>query len=177
MKGAPVLLAALVLVGSLQLTHGDSTPALQPRASEVAFGPLAAGSTAGANATNASAAIAGAVGLETTQNLLYLNNTNASGAYHVRIVTTQATGLTGATTLNVGIHNGTATDQVTVTNGILTQSAGPYVRLAPGSTNRIYAETLVGILYGTGFVALDVYVADDPSESAYYVMRANLTVT
>jgi hypothetical protein len=109
-KGAPLLLA-LALVGSLQLTHGDSTPTLQPSAAEVAFGRLAAGSTVGANATNASAAIAGAVTLETTQNLLYLNNTNASGAYHVRLVSTQATGLTGATTLNVGIHNGTATDR------------------------------------------------------------------
>ena len=172
------LLAALLLVGSLQLTHGDSTPSLSPSQAEAAFGALASGSTVGANATNASVSIAGAVALAATQNVLYLNNTNATGAYYVKLVSTTTTGLAGATTINLGIDNGTAsTDQVRVAAGLLTQSGGDYVRLAPGSTNRLYATTLVSVVFGTGFIAFDAYVADDPEESAYYVMRANLTVT
>jgi len=174
---AAALLAALLLVGSLQLTHDASTPALQPATAQARFAPLAAGSTAGANATNASATVAGAVLVASTQDLLWLNNTNATGAYWVRLVSTSATGLAGATTLRLGVDNGTATDQVVVSNGLLTQSSGAYVRLPPASANRVYATTLVAALYGTGVLALDVYVADDPAESAFYVMRAVVTVT
>lgn len=172
------LLAALLLVGSLQLTHDASTPLLSPAAAEVRFGPKAAGATVGLNATNASATLAGALVVAATQDVFWLNNTNATGAYYVRLVSTSASGLAGATTLNVGVDNGTAaTDQVTVAGGVLTQPGGAYVRLAPASTNKVYATTLVALAFGTGVLGMDVYVADDPAESAYYVMRASVTVT
>ena len=174
---AGALLAALLLVGSLQLTHDASTPTLSPSPAEVPFGAAAAGSTVGANATNASATIAGAVVLAATQDLLWLNNTNATGAYWVRLASTSASGLGLGTHVTLGVHNGTATDQVVLLDGVLTQSGGPYVRLPPASANRVYATTLVPLAFGTGVLTFDAYVADDPEESAYHVMRGSVTVT
>ena len=173
----PALLAALLLVGSLQLTHEASTPGLSPAAAEVRFAPSAPGSSAGANATNASATVAGAVVLASTQDILWLNNTNATGAYWVRLVATSVSGVAGATTLALGVNNGTPTDQVVVTNGALTQSGGAYVQVAPSSANRVYATSLVPLAFGTGVLTFDAYVADDAAESAYYVMRGTVTVT
>lgn len=171
------LLAALLLVGSLQLTHDASTPSLSPTPVEVPFGAQASGATVGANATNASASIVGAVVLASTQDLFWLNNTNATGAYWVRLVATSTSDLGTVTTLALGVDNGTATDQVVVANGALTQPSGAYVRLPPSSSNRVYATTLVPLVFGTGALAFDAYVADDEAESAYYVMRGSVTVT
>lgn len=173
----PALLAALLLVGSLQLTHEASTPGLSPATAEARFAPAAAGASAGLNATNASATVAGAVVLAATQDLFWLNNTNATGAYWVRLVATSTSGVAGATAIALGINNGTPTDQVVVTNGALTQPGGAYVQLPPASANRVYATTLVPLAFGTGVLRFDAYVADDPGESAYYVMRGTVTVT
>lgn len=172
------ILLALALVGSITLSHGPSTPTMTISPVEVALGPLLAGSSVGANATNGSVTFAGATSLLTTTDLLYLNNTNASRTYYVKLMEYSSTGLALATTINIGVNNGTAnTDQVLVSLGAVTQSSGPYVPLPPGTTGKIYASTLVSVVYGTGMIGFEVLVADDASETAYYSMRSVVTVT
>ena len=163
-------------MGSIRLTTSGLPATTLPEPVEVAFAPRAAGATVGANATNASATVAGSL-VGTTAQALWLNNTNASGAYHARIVLWSASGLADVTSLAVGIDNGTATPQVTGTLGGLTQAGGALVRLEPGSANSVYVSQTVGLTQGTTVLDMEVYVADDAAESAYYVMRMRLTIT
>jgi hypothetical protein len=176
-RRAPALALALALVGSITLTHA-SAPSISVRTVEVPFGKIVAGSSVGANATNGSVSIAGRIVLG-TDNVLYVNNTHSTDALYVKLSEWSVTGLGGVTTINVGIDNGTSTDQVKISLGSVTQASGAYVRLAPSSTNRIYVQSLVVALSHTTptVISLDAYVADDLAESAYYTMRAAITVT
>lgn len=176
MRAGLAFLAALLLVGAIQLTH-SSAPEMRVVTAEVRLGSLAAGSTVGTNATNGSLSLAGCTILSCTDDLWYLNNTNDSSSYFVKLVATSTSGIGTITTLNVGIDNGTDTDQIQIASGSLTQSSGGYVQLSPTTTNRLYATSLVPLAFGTGSVIFDVYVSDDVDESAYYTMRATLTVT
>lgn len=164
-------------VGSIQLTHA-STLTLAPQTVEAPFGKLAVGSTVGANATNGSASTAGSV-LGATTFMLYLNNTHATLPAYVKLVLTSSSGLTGLTSLSVGVHNGTAsTSHIVGSLGSISQSSGSYTRLEPASTNRLYVtQTVDGVLHGSTALSLDVYVADDEAESAYAKTRATFTIT
>lgn len=172
------LLVSLPFTGSVSVRHADSTGGFTPSATEVPFGVLAAGTSVGTAATNATASLAGAL-VSTRTDLFYLNNTSATGAYWAKIVLTSSSGLSSAlVALEIGIDNGTAsTSQVAATLGSITQSSGAYVRLPPASTNRIYVVHTVTVLFGTGVFGLDVYAADDASESAVVRTRAALTLT
>lgn len=176
MRRALAIVLAILAIGSIRLTYPTSAPRVTVETVEAGFGALAPGSVAGVNMTNASVSLAASL-VGATDQVLYLNNSNASGAYHVRLVQTSAVGIADITTLNIGVDNGTSTDQIRVAAGLLTQSSGAYVQLPPASTNRIYVTSLVGALFGTGTIDFDVYVSDDAAESAYYVMKGSITVT
>ena len=177
MKRAPALALALALVGSITLTHA-SAPSMTIRTVDVPMGKLASGSSVGSNSTNGSVTIAGRLVLG-TDNVLYLNNTHATDSLLVKLVETSVTGLGGVTTINVGIDNGTLTDQIKISLGSLSQTSGAYVTLGPSSTNRIYVTSQVVALTHTTPTAIsfDAYVSDDAAESAYYTMRGTTTVT
>lgn len=174
---AAALLAGALLVGSLTLVYQQPAADVAPEEGEVLMRPAAAGATVGANSTNASASVAGSL-LSATTSVLYLNNTNASGAWHARLALHSSSGVTNLALLSVGIDNGTAqVDQVTASLGSLTQSSGPYVRLEPGSTNLIFVTQQVSLVGPDATLGFDVYVSDSPSDAAYYVMKLALTVT
>lgn len=163
--------------GGLTLRHA-SVPTLVPRGVEVPMGRLAAGSAVGSNATNATASTAGAL-VSTTTDLLYLNNTNASAPTYARLVLTSSSGLANVVDLQVGIKNGSAqTLQVAGTGGSVTQSSGSYVRLEPGSANRIYLTQTVGLLFSGGATLdMDLLVADDLAETATVREKVRVTIT
>jgi hypothetical protein len=172
-----VVLVAGVAAAGISLRTTPSGATVGPEHGEVVFGRLASGSSVGLNATNASASVNGAL-ITTTTNLWYLNNTNASAPYFARIVLTSTPGISDVTSLKLGIDNGTASvDQVTATLSTFTKTDGAWVRLEPGATVRIYATHLVGLTFGTANLPLEVYVADDTTPTAYYTMRATLSMT
>lgn len=176
-RAAPLVLAALLLTGSIQLAHAPSGGSVEPLSVEVPFGRLAPGSTVGANATNASASVTGAL-LATTTHVLYLNNTNATGAWHARLAIVGSSGLANLATLQLGIENGTASvEQVTASLGTLTRTTGPLVRLEPASANRIYVTQAVTSLATPTTLWLDAVVADDETGSAAVVTKARIGLT
>ena len=177
-KHAVLFLAAHLLVGSIALTYDPGDQSGVASEVEVRFGALAAGSSGGANASEATASAAGSL-LGARTDLLYLNNTNATGAWFVKIESVGATGASNIASLTVGIDNGTAsTPQVVGALGALTQSSGSYVRLAPASANRIYVTQSVVSLVGPDTrLTLNVISADDAAGSAYVITNANVTVT
>lgn len=172
-----ILLATSLLTGNITLVTTSATAEVAPTTGEVTFGALVAGSTVGANATNASASVNGAL-TSTTTHLWYFNNTNASTPYHVKLVLLNTPGVTSITSLTIGIDNGTSNvAQVTTSLGSLTKTDGNYVRIDPGATVRIYATHLVGLTFSSAQFQLEAYVADDTSESAVAKMRATFDLT
>ncbi len=161
--------------GALTLLHTESSGNFRPVEVEVPFGQHVAGSTLGANQTNASVSIAGSL-LETTTDILYINNTNATGAHHARLEVIDTTNLANLDLLKLGIDNGTTTDQIVIETGTVLDSDGTYVKLEPGSTNTIYVTQSLSALTTTS-IAFYVYSADDPQESAFVKTRAELTLT
>lgn len=176
-RAVPVLAfaAALALGGSIALAHTASSGAFDVEEVETRFAPLALGSTAGTNATNASASVTGVL-LAASANALWLNNTNTTGAWYVRLTAAATSGLPNLVTLVVGIDNGTLTPQVTVSLGSLTQSSGALVRLAPGASSKIYVTNAVSVTGVASSVTLDVDVFDSAAETAYMRMRARIDV-
>lgn len=172
------LLACALLVGVIGLIYPAGTHSGTAQEVEVRFGALTAGSSAGANDSDASAAVAGSL-LSSRTDMLYLNNTNATGAWYAKIASVGESGLASIVSLTVGIDNGTAsTPQVVGALGELTQQEGPYVRLEPASTNRIYlTQAVTSLLAPTTTLTLDVYAADSPAEDAYVITNLNLTLT
>lgn len=170
-----VLLAAAMLVGVLQSLPLTGEMRVDPEATEVPFGALAPGSSAGTNATNATASLAGTTLLTTTE-LLYLNNTNATGVWYAKIVLTSSSGISNLLNMRVGIDNGTATDQVIALLGSLTQTSGVYVQLPAASTNTIYVTTLVTNPALTSTLDMDVQVTSDPSERDLIVTKAAFSI-
>lgn len=167
-------LAALLLMGNIQVAH-TSSGLFDPLPVEVPFGRLEPGASVGANATNASASLAGTL-VATTADVLYLNNTNATAPVYARLEVVATTGLGALTSLVVGIDNGTRAPQISGGLGTLTQSTGALVRLAPGSTNRLYVTQAVAAPGSTGTVTFRVIVADDPAEKAYVATRGRVTI-
>ena len=173
---ATALLAGLLLTGSITLTHSGSLT-LSPATTHAPMGRLAAGSSVGSNATNGSASVAGAL-VATTTDLLYLNNTDGSNAVYARLVLTSNSALTGVTSLSVGIKNGTSqTAQVNGAAGSITQSSGSYVRLEPGSSNRIYVTQTVSVIFSGATLNMDLIVADDTAESAFARSKVVVSIT
>lgn len=174
--------AALALTLSI-LTCGSITVATEgPGATtlvetvEVPLGQLAAGSAVGVNATNGSVNIANSLLLVSTD-AFYLNNTNATGAYYAKLVLFSSSGVGNVVALAVGIDNGTRTDQIKGALGSLTQTSGAYVRLEPGSVNKLYVSQDVVSLLSTTTIQFEVRLADDEAESAFYTMRARVTLS
>lgn len=162
--------------GALTLLHTESTGGFEPIEVEVPFAPHGAGSTMGANDTNASVSISGTL-LETTTDILYINNTNTSGSHWARLEIVEAPSLLNIDFLKLGIDNGTTTtDQIIIQTGTLTDTDGTYVKLEPGSTNTIYVTQSLSSLT-TISTTFWMYSADDPEESAFVKTRAELTLT
>ncbi len=161
--------------GLLTLLHSESTGSLEPAVVEVPFGSLAPGTDLGLNQTNATVSIAGSI-LQTTTNILYLNNTNSTGIHFARLEVIDTTNLANLDLLEIGIDNGTATDQITILLGAITDSDGTYVRLEPGSSNTIYVTQALAAL-ATSSVSFHVYSSDDEAESAFVKTRAQVTLT
>jgi hypothetical protein len=150
---------------------------MSPDTVQAPLGALAAGSSAGLNGTNGSASVVGGL-VSSTTNLLYLNNTDATAAVYAKLSLTSSTGTSGITSLTVGIHNGTAgAPQVAGTAGSLTQTSGSYVRLEPGSANRIYVTQAVGVVFGSSTLGMDVLVADDLTESVLVRTKVSVSIT
>jgi hypothetical protein len=171
-----VVAIAPLAAASSTLIHAQSSTSLDPVVEvEVPFGELAAGSTVGANATNASASVSGTLSLTTTE-FLYLNNTNASGTYHAKLELIDSQDIGILDTLEVGIDNGTRTDQMVVDGGSVTRSSGPYVELGADSTNMLYVRTSLSSLTTTPKLWWWAYAADDADGSAYVKSYGVLTV-
>lgn len=171
-----VFMASLFVTGSITLTRDPSQGALQPRRVEVGMGPLVSGVTVDADGANASVSMVGSKTLRTV-NVLWLNNTNASGAWFVRLQSNGTTGLANLVALTIGIDNGTKTNQVSVSTGLLTLSTGPLVRLPAASANRIYVTLDVSATGLASEVRFDVIAADDATEAATVVTKGRVAVT
>lgn len=177
MKGALAVLVAWALMGSITLTYASGTTSAATQLVEVRLGALAAGSAASSDHAEGTASVAGVL-VSARTNLLYLNNTNATGAWYVKIAQVSTSGISNVVSLAVGIDNGTAsTPQVTGALGALTQTEGSYVRLEPASTNRIYVTQAVSLVGPDTALALDIYAADTAAADAYVITNANLTIT
>ena len=173
---AAALALGLLLTGSITFRH-ESGVDLSPATTHAPLGALASGSSAGMNGTNGSASVVGSL-VGATANVLYLNNTDATQAVYAKLTLTASSGTSAITTLSVGINNGSSTTaQVTGTAGSLTQTSGAYVRLEPGSANRIVVTQTVGVLFTTSTLDLDLRVADDTSESAYVTSKVRISIT
>lgn len=173
---AIALAVGLLTVGSITLDYAPGSSATDTFEAEVRLGALATGSSGGMNGTEGSASVVGSL-VSVTTDVLYLNNTNSTGAWTVRLASVSTSGLGSVLALEIGIDNGTRTPQVTGSLGALTQTTGSHVRLEPGSANRIYVTHTVSTLVGSSAVAMRLYAADDASESAYVVTTMNLTLT
>ena len=173
---AALLGLGLLLTGSITLAH-QSGVGLSPAATHAPLGRLASGSSAGMNATNGSATVVGSL-VSATTDVLYLNNTDPTQAVYAKLVLTSSTGTSGITALSVGIDNGSAdTAQVSGTAGSLTQTAGSYARLEPGSANRLYVTQTVSVLFTASTLNMDLVVADDLAESATVTSKVRLSIT
>lgn len=170
-------LALSVGTGGLRLVHTPSDPLLDARQVETPLGPLATDSLVGANATNGTGSIAAAILIAASSDVFYLNNTNASGVWYVRLVHVASTGLETLTTGNVGVDNGTRVEHVKTSSGSVTQPSGSYQRLEPGSSNRVYVHTLEDLLFSTGSVDLDIHVSDTEIGASFTVMKARIVLT
>lgn len=177
-NNAPASFALSVAVGSaLQVRNPTSTLAMSVGTATAPFGALLAGTTLGANLTNASASLPARTIVSGTDNVLYLNNTATSVSY-VKLVHVSSSGLANLATLNLGVNNNSGSaDHVKIGSGSVTQAAGAYQRLDASSANRIYATTLAGVLFTTGSVTFDVYVSDTASGDSFALTKARLTIT
>lgn len=177
MKRALAVALCVALIGSIVLTYPEGASTSAPRTVEVTMAPLASGSSGGLNGTDGSASVAGSL-LSLRTDVLWLNNTNATGAWYAKLISTGTTGLSNAAALAIGIDNGTSsTSQVTASAGALTKTDGTYVRLEPGSANKIYVTQAVTLLGPDTTVTLEVRAADSTAEEAYVSTTATLTVT
>lgn len=171
------LLASFALIGSITLAYPAATPASDVREVEVRMGALASVSSVTGNSTEGAASVSGSL-LSLRTDMLYLNNTNATGIWYAKISAVQSSGVSNLVSLTIGIDNGTAsTAQVTGALGALTQTAGTYVRLEPASANLIYLTQIVSIVGPDTALALDVVASGDTDDSAYVITNANLTIT
>lgn len=172
-----LVLVVFALVGSITLTYPSATPSSDVREVEVRMGPLASGSSVTGNHTEGSASTGGSL-ISVRTDMLYLNNTNASGAWYARIDAVGSTGIANLVYLAIGIDNGTASvAQVTSALGVLTQTTGTYVRLEPASANVIYLTQAVSFVGPDSSFTLDVVASDGTNDPAYVITNANLTVT
>lgn len=173
---ALLVLACWLLAGTIGLTHPSGVSRLEPTPSEVTFTPLAPGSSGGLNGTRATASVPGAL-LSTTTSLWRLDNANGTGSYVAKLEVVSTSGLSNLVGLTVGIDNGTATPQVTVSLGALTQSGGAWVTLPPGSSSTVYLTQSVSLLGPDSVLQLDLTLADDTTAGASLTLRANVTIT
>jgi hypothetical protein len=110
--------------------------------------------------------------------MLWLNNTNASGPWLVKLILVSSSGVTNLASLAVGIDNGTAsTDQVVGLVGAITQDTGAYVRLDANTAGKIYLTQAVSVLAQTSSLAIEIQATDSSDEPAYITTYANLSVT
>lgn len=174
MKAWFLVLVVPIAAAGITLVHAPASGTFDPVAVEVPFGRIISGSSIGANNTNASVAIAATL-LQTSTDILYLNNTNATSPYFVRfeLVGTDNLGLLDL--VRVGIDNGTTTDQIIIELGVIIDDDGTLVRLEPASTNTVYVTRSIAL--GTGGVTFWVYAADDASQSTYVKTRASVELT
>ncbi|HWG91706.1 MAG TPA: hypothetical protein VNZ52_12730 [Candidatus Thermoplasmatota archaeon] len=166
---------AYLLVGSLQVVHEAASGSLEPQLVEVRLGALAPGSSPGLSFTRGSASVTGGL-LSVSTNVLYLNNTNATGASYAKLALSSSSGLANLALVEVGLNNGTQTAQVTGSLGSITQTSGGYVQLPPGSVNRIYVTRSVSTTGLLSTLVLDLKVADHPDERAFVVSRVTISV-
>lgn len=177
MKASAALLTAFALVGSITLTHAPGTTSASLSLVEVALGALASGSTGGANGTEGVASLEGSLVL-LRKDVLYLNNTNATGVWYVRLASAGTSGISNIVSLEIGVDNGTSTSaQVTGALGALTQTTGTSVRLEPASANVIYVAQAVSGLGPDTAIALEVIASDTSDEEATLTTNANVTIT
>lgn len=168
---------ALLVSGSVTLTYPSATPSSDVRQVETPLAPLAGGSSVTGSGTEATASVGGSL-ISLKTNVLYLNNTNATGVSYAKINAVSSSGVSNLVSLTVGINNGTAdTAQVTGALGAITQSGGDYVRLEPASTNRIFLTQAVTLVGPDASLVLDIVTSDTTDDSAYMITNANLTIT
>jgi hypothetical protein len=166
----------VLLIGSVYVTDVFSSLTTSPVAVEVALGALAAGSSAGTDGTNGVATITGTL-LTGTTDLFYLNNSNATGPWHVKLALTGSSGVTNLALLSLGVDNGTtSTPQIAALLGTLTQTSGAYVQLEPGSTNRIYATQAVSVVGLPSTLTVQISVTQETNETTLvtYVMTLSI---
>lgn len=170
------MLVAHLLIGSVFVPSVLSQVDASPVDVEVRLGRLASGSTVASDGTNATASVVGSVGLLTTH-VLYLNNTNATGTWYAKLSLAGNGSLGNLRLARIGINNGVATDQIVVFNGAVTQTAGAYVALAPGSVNRVFvSDRVVSLGVGTSFdVTVSLTQETNETTLVRYPMTLSLT--
>lgn len=177
MRTVVVLVVAWALMGSIALTFDAGTTSATGEYVEVRMGALASGSTVTSDYAEGTATAIGVLS-STRTDLLYLNNTNATGVWHVKLAQVSATGVSNIVTLTIGVDNGTSTSpQIVGSLGSITQTEGSYVRLEPASANRIYVTRSVSLLGPDIAIVLNVYAADTSAANAYVITNANVTIT
>lgn len=164
--------------GGLALDHTPTAPALRVHQVTVPFRPLLAGSSVGANSTNATLSVNAPTILQSTQNALWVNNTHGTAASFVRLVHVGSSSTSDVSVGRIGIDNGTTSaDHVIFASGSLTQPSGAWQRLAPASANRLYVTSLEGLLFDGATVEIDMYVSDTAAGSSYVLTKARFTLT
>lgn len=173
-----VVLLGFALSGATYPWTSASTFSAEVVAPETTYGRAHAGASVGVNATNATVTLTRTTSTTTTD-VLWLNNTNASGSAWARIHAYTLTGAVGRiVTLDVSLDvDGVRTSQVLVAGGTLTQSTGAYVLLPPGSANKLAITQRFTNHGGTDpSVFMDVYVADDAEGASYGAMKLRVNL-
>lgn len=166
MRTLACLLVAALLVGALYVRSASSGPTIAPSEVEVRLAALAAGSTGGLNHTEGRANVTGAL-LQTRTDMLFLNSTNATAAWFVRLEVASVSGVSNLVLLDIGIDNGTHNaSQILASAGALTQSTGAHVRIEPASANRIYLTQTVAVLGLVSVFEARLVASDETSEAA-----------
>lgn len=157
------------------VTYQPSSGTFDPVEVDVPWGQLQDGTTIGANNSTTNVPVDGTLTLSSTD-ILYANNTNPDTGLYLRLSLVNITGLDLVSLLEIGIDNGTQTDQITIETGIITQETGALVHVPSGSTNTIYIDQSLDLLSSTVEITFEMVIADDTDETAYATTTANLTL-
>lgn len=171
-----VALAALLVGSIFRYDLVVSSFSTEPGLVELRLAPLGAGAVAGTDGTNGTVSLTGTLALTTTD-LFWINNTNASAPWYVKLELTSSSGVANLAAATLGVNNGTANSaQVTALLGSLTQTSGSYARIDPGASGRVYLSQVVSALGVPSTLATQVRVTQETNETTLvtYTLAVNV---
>jgi hypothetical protein len=119
----------------------------------------------------------GAWGAEKSDTVLNVVN-QVSNAWNVNLQVYSSSNIVRLTSVIIRFHDGTSSNQIVVSNGVITQSQGALYSLPGGSGSAIYVGMSSLVSNATGTSYLYVYLTVSPlSTSAFYVLHIYFQIT